>query len=52
MDDGRRGHYLIVNKLSALLRGITSKHHGDFYCMNRLHSFETKKILLHQKNNK
>ena len=52
MDDGQRGHYLIVNKLSALLRGITSKHHGDFYCVNRLHSFETKKILLHQKDNK
>ena len=29
------------NKLSALLRGITSKHHGDFYCLNCLHSFAT-----------
>ena len=26
-------------KLSALLRGETSKHHGDFYCLNCLHSF-------------
>ena len=26
-------------KLSTLLRGITSKHHGDFYCLNCLHSF-------------
>ena len=25
--------------ISALLRGITSKHHGDFYCLNCLHSF-------------
>ena len=25
-----------------LLRGITSKHHGDFYCLNCLHSFQTK----------
>ena len=24
-----------------MLRGITSKHHGDFYCLNRLHSFAT-----------
>ena len=24
-------HYLAVNKLSTLLRGITSKHRGDFY---------------------
>ena len=34
-------HYLAVNKLSALLRGITSKHHGDFYRLNCLHSFRT-----------
>ena len=27
--------------LSALLRGITSKHQGDFYCLNWLHSFRT-----------
>ena len=25
-----RWHYLEFKKLSALLRGITSKHHGDF----------------------
>ena len=29
-------------KTPALLRGITSKHHGDFYCLNCLHSFRTK----------
>ena len=29
-------------KLSALLRGITSKHYGDFCCLNFLHSFRTK----------
>ena len=23
-------HYIVVRKFSALLRGITSKHHGDF----------------------
>ena len=28
-------------KLSTLLRGITSKCHGDFYCLNCLHSFAT-----------
>ena len=36
-----RWHYLAIKKLSALLRGITSKHHGNFYCLNCLHSFET-----------
>ena len=29
-------------KLSALLRGILSKHDGDFYGLNCLHSFRTK----------
>ena len=36
-------HYLTVKKLSALLRGITSKHYGDFYYLNCLHSFATEK---------
>ena len=26
-------------KLAALLRGITSKHHGQFYCLHYFHSF-------------
>ena len=39
---GERWHYLAVKKLSALLRGITSKHDGDFYCLNCLHFLATK----------
>ena len=35
-------HYLGVKKLSALLRGITSKNSGDFYCFDCLNSFRTK----------
>ena len=27
-------HYLAVRKLPTLLSGITSKYHGDFYCLN------------------
>ena len=34
-------HYLSVKKLSTLLRGMTLKHHDDFYCLNCLHSFRT-----------
>ena len=34
-------HYLAVEKLSALLHGINSKHKGDFYCLNYLYSFKT-----------
>ena len=32
-------HCLAVKKISALLRGIMSTHHGDFYWPNCLHSF-------------
>ena len=35
-------YYLPVKDLSALLRGITSKHDCDFYCLNCLPSFRTK----------
>ena len=33
-------HYLSVKKVSALLKRITSKHNGDFYCLNWLPFFE------------
>ena len=38
-------HYSAVKKLSALLRGITSKHHRDFYCLNCFHSLATENKL-------
>ena len=37
--------YLAVKKLSALLRGITSNHVRDFYCLNCLHSYITENKL-------
>ena len=43
-------HYLEVKKLSTLLRAIVSKHHGNFYCLNCLHSFRTEnKLKSHEK---
>ena len=36
-----RCHCLAGKKLSALLWGIASKYHGDFYCLNNIDSFET-----------
>ena len=36
---------MAILRRSAILRGITSKHHGDFYCLNCLHSFAIKKKL-------
>ena len=41
--NGEGSHYLAIKKLSALLRVITSKHHGNFHCLNCLHSFATEK---------
>ena len=43
--DGEKWHYLAVKSLSALLRGITSNHNGDFYCLNCFHSYSTEKKL-------
>ena len=41
--DGKKFHYFAVKKLSALFKGIKSKHDGDFYCLNCFHSYTTKK---------
>ena len=38
-------YYIVVTKLSALLRGITLIRSGAFYFVNCLHSFRTKKVL-------
>ena len=43
-------HYFAVKKPSALLREITSKLNGNFYCLNYLHFFGTeKKLYRHEK---
>ena len=43
--DGKKWHYLVVKKLSALFKGITSNHDGNFYCLNFLHLFRKKNKL-------
>ena len=48
--DGKKWHYLALKKLSALLRGITPKHEGDFYCLNCFRSYSTKNKLKKQKS--
>ena len=48
--EGRLLHYLTAKELSVLLRGIKSKYHSDFYCLDYLHSFRTKnKLESHKK---
>ena len=43
--NGKEWHYLVVKKLSMLLREITSNNNGNFYCLDCLHSFRTKNRL-------
>ena len=48
--DGKKRHYLAVKSLFALLKGITSKHKGDFYCLSCLHSYRPKNRLKKHEN--
>ena len=43
-------HYLVIKSISGLLRGVTSKHYDDFYCLNCFQSYTTeKKLRKHEK---
>ena len=44
-DSDNNSHYLTVKSISGLLRGVTSNHDGDFYCLICFHSYTTKKRL-------
>ena len=48
--NGEKWHYFTVKNLPGLFRGITSTHHGGFYCLNCFRSFRTtNKFELHKK---
>ena len=48
--DRKKCHYLAVKILSALFRGVTSNHGGDFYCLNCFHPHNTgSKLKKHEK---
>ena len=48
--DGEKWHYLVAKNLPVLLKGITSTHMKDFYCLNCFHSYRTKnKLESHKK---
>ena len=50
ISNGENWHYLIVKSLPGLLKGITSNHKEDFYCLNCFHSYRTKnKLEKHKK---
>ena len=49
-DADNNWHYFAVKRISGLLRGITSGHNGDFYCLNCFHSYTTEnKLKKHEK---
>ena len=43
--EGKKYHYLAVTNLSGLLKGISSNHKEDFYCLNCFNSYTTKNKL-------
>ena len=48
--DGKKWHYVAVTSLSKLLRGITSNHNGDFYCLDCFRAYTTEnKLESHKK---
>ena len=43
-------HYIAIKSISALLNGVSSKHNGDFYCLNFFNSYRSKhKLVDHEK---
>ena len=48
--NGEKWHCFVVKNLSGLLRGVTSNHLGDLYCLNCFQSYSTKnKLEAHKK---
>ena len=45
ISNGENWHYLAVKSLSRLLRGISSNHNSDYYCLNCFHSYRTENKL-------
>ena len=50
ISNGEKWHYLVIKNLSGLLKGITSNHVGDVYCLNCFCAYSTKnKLEKHKK---
>ena len=43
--NGENWHYLVIKSLPGLLKGITSSHKEDFYCLNCFCAYSTKNKL-------
>ena len=50
ISNGENWHYLAVRSLCRLLKGISSNHDGDYYCLNCFHFYRTEdKLNAHKK---
>ena len=50
ISNGKNWHYLAVKSLSKLLRGVSSNHNSDYYCLNCFQSYRTEnKLNVHKK---
>ena len=45
ISNGKNWHYLAVKSLPRLLRGISSNHNSDYYCLNCFQSYRTENKL-------
>ena len=43
-DGVKNWHHLAVKSISALFRGIMSNNNGDYYYLNRFHSYRTNNV--------
>ena len=49
-DGTDKWHYIAIKRIPALLRGVSSTHDGDHYCLNCFHSYRTEeKLKAHEK---
>ena len=44
-DGTDKWHYIAIKRIPALLRGVSSTHDGDPYCLNCFHSYRTEEKL-------
>ena len=50
ISNGKNWHYLALKNLSGLLKGISSNHNSDYYCLNCFQSYRTEnKLNVHKK---
>ena len=50
ISNGENWHYLAVKSLSRLLRGMTSNHNSNYYCLNCFQSYRTENKLNAHRN--